>query len=155
WHAPEIPGKYDIIPVHNSDRASFKRCRRYFNWTSPARENLMLRADTSGINTDLFFGTGIHYALENFYNPVLRRDPVESWRTWFNVMWRGGLVGEEWLDKVYDLNPREKPDLSGHTMWVVRGLEDIIPDADGDEYDDLRELGERMMAAYKEYAAKY
>jgi len=156
WRAPEIPSKWDVVPIHNSDRASFKRCRRYFDWTSPARNNLSLRADTHGINTDLWFGTGIHYALENFYNPILRRDPVESWRTWFNIQWRGGLVTEDWLDKVYDLNPRAATDsrMMGYSdpLWVVRGLEDIIPDPDAEEYDNLRELGERMMAAYRGYA---
>jgi hypothetical protein len=25
---PAIPSKYDIIPIHTSDRATFKRCRR-------------------------------------------------------------------------------------------------------------------------------
>ena len=178
WLPPEIPSKWDIVPIHNSDRASFKRCRRYFDWTSPARQNLSLRADTHGINTDLWFGTGIHYALENYYQPGLRRDPVESWRTWFNIQWRGGTVTEDWLDKVYDLNPRrvnsatqatDRSDLNltsdntgriGQTdkrqsesaLFTVRGLEDIIPDADAEEFDQLYELGEKLMQAYRGYA---
>jgi len=156
WHAPEIPSKWDIVPIHNSDRASFKRCRRYFDWTSPARNNLSLRADTHGVNTDLWFGTGIHYALENYYNPILRRDPVESWRTWYNYQWRGGLVDSSWLDKVYDLNPRlhlhDPGDGFSEQMYIVRGLEDIIPDADSDEFDRLYELGVQMMGAYKVWA---
>jgi hypothetical protein len=117
----------------------------------------MVRADIHGVNTDLWFGTGIHYALEQYYSPSFRRDPVESWLTWFNVQWRGGTVTEEWLDRVYDLNPRPVP--SEHAlvadappMYVVRGLEDILPDADGDKYDELRELGVQMMTAYKDYA---
>src|SRR5215831_5030945 len=160
WRAPEIPDKFDIIPIHNSDRASFKRCRRYFDWTSPARQNLSLRADINGINTDLWFGTGIHYALEQFYTPGLRRDPVESWKTWFNIQWRGGEVTEDWLDKVYDLNPQPSLRQKGHwvldveKVWRVRGLEDIIPDVDEYEYDELRVLGEEMMSAYKDYAAR-
>ncbi|HEX8762902.1 MAG TPA: PD-(D/E)XK nuclease family protein [Candidatus Saccharimonadales bacterium] len=36
--------------------------------------------------------------------------------------------------------------------YVVRGLEDIIPDADSDEFDELFELGTHMMSAYKNYA---
>lgn len=181
WRPPEIPSKWDIIPIHNSDRASFKRCRRYFDWTSPTRHNLSLRADINGINKDLWFGTGIHYALENYYNPVLRRDPVESWRTWYNIQYRGGLVDSSWLDKVYDLNPRRvnstdsstdrsdltiTPDNTGRVgqddkrqresvLFTVRGLEDIVPDVDEEEYEQLFELGLRMMSAYKDYAARY
>lgn len=155
WKAPEIPSKYDIIPIHNSDRASFKRCRRYFDWTSPARQNLSLRADTHGINTDLWFGTGIHYALEHYYTPSLRRDPLETWRTWYNVQWRGGVVTSDWLDKVYDLNPRlQTGGTQTDNLWVVRGLEDIIPDADEIQFDELRVLGEQMMSAYKTYAGE-
>lgn len=158
YKPPEIPNKFDIIPIHNSDRASFKHCRRYFDWSSPTRHNLSLRADTLGINTDLFFGTGIHYALEQYYHPGLRRDPVESWRTWFDVQWRGGTVTEDWLDKVYDLAPKAvggvdngKPD---HRLYLVRGLQDILPDADSELYDELFTLGVEMMTAYKPYAAR-
>ena len=151
WQPPKIPSKYEVIPIHNSDRGSFKRCRRYFDWTSPARHNLSLRADIHGVNTDLWFGTGIHWALEQYYTPGLRRDPVEAWLTWFDVQWRGGTVTEEWLDRVYDLNPRPM-EHKGEHLWVVRGLEDIIPDADSLEYDELKELGIQMMTAYKKFA---
>jgi len=130
-----------------------------------------LRADIHGVNTDLWFGTGIHWALEQFYQPGLRRDPVESWLTWFDIQWRGGTVTEEWLDKVYDLKPRrtDSPASASRVLagsgsppktmpvtglFVVRGLEDIIPDADSMVFDELRELGIQMMTAYKDYAAQ-
>lgn len=162
YKPPDIPSKWDIIPVHSSDRGSFKRCRRYWNWSSPTRQNLMLRADTHGINTNFWFGTGIHWALEQYYTPGLRRDPVEAWKTWFDIQWRGGVVTEDWLDKVYDLKPRhtrEDTDGNAHvpgsqSLWVVRGLEDILPDADSDKYDELYELGVGMMTYYKDYAER-
>lgn len=171
---PEIPSKWDIIPIHNSDRGKFKQCRRHWDWSSPARHNLHLRADTHGVNPNFWFGTGIHWALEQFYTPGLSRDPVESWKTWYDIQWRGGVVTEDWLDKVYDLKPRPHNDMPNttsewenlgqrfaeedkpQTLWVVRGLEDIIPDsqiADG-EFDELYELGIQMMSFYKEYAEK-
>lgn len=165
-----IPSKWDIIPIHNSDRAAFKRCRRYWDWSSPARQNLTIRADVHGINTNLWFGTGIHWALEQYYTPGLRRDPVEAWKTWFDIQWRGGVVTEEWLDRVYDLKPvviratdalKEagyKPSnlvgiLLPQPTYRVRGLEDILPDADHNVYDDLLELGIQMMGFYKQYAS--
>lgn len=166
WRPPQIPTKYDIVPLHNSDRGSFLRCRRVWDWSSPTRNNLSLRADIHGVNTDLWFGTGIHWALEQYYAPgqAIRRDPVEAWTTWFDIQWRGGTVTSEWLDRVYDLNPRavleehqwgnvESGDPRKiYKTWIVRGLEDILPDADGDIYDGLRELGVQMMTFYKEYA---
>lgn len=152
YTAPEIPSKWDVIPIHNSDRGSFKRCRRYWNWNSPARSNLVIRADVLGINTDLWFGTGIHYALQNYYTPGLQRDPVESFKTWFDVQYRGGVVTEDWLPLVYDLNPQ--PHAPTDNLYIVRGLEDILPDPDDSEFDMLFELGINMMSFYKEYAEK-
>ena len=164
WQEPDIPSKWDIIPIHNSDRASFRRCRRYWDWTSPSRNNLTVRADIHGINIPMFFGTGIHYALEQSYNPLLKRDPIEAWKTWFDIQWRGGTVTEDWLDKVYDLKPKPivSADVEGaegklglpHSIktWVVKGLEDILPDADHDEWDELFALGVGMLEYYKKYA---
>lgn len=166
---PVIPSKYDIIPIHNSDRASFKRCRRYWDWSSPAKQNLMVRADVYGVNTNLWFGTGIHYALEEFYRPGFRRDPVEAWKTWFDVQWRGGVVTADWLDLVYDLKPtpvrgKEQNGLpwigdgtmtvTDTTLYQVKGLVDILPDPNTEEFDALFELGIGMMEFYKSYAAK-
>jgi hypothetical protein len=169
YKAPEVPSKWDIIPIHNSDRGSFKRCRRYWDWNSPARTNLTLRADVHGVNFPLWFGTGIHYALEQYYQPGLNRDPVESWKTWFDIQWRGGIVTEDWLDKVYDLRPQRVPDNSidireivmgssttlDSTVWRVRGLEDIIPSPNHEEFDEHYILGIEMMKFYREYAAKH
>lgn len=167
YQAPQIPSKWDVIPIHNSDRASFKRCRRYWDWNSPARSNLTLRADVHGINIPMWFGTGIHFALEQYYTPGLSRDPVEAWKTWFDIQWRGGVVGKEWLSRVYDLKPRPVPpntpeylmqfgdtqtDFDKMDLWNVRGLEDIIPDPDHDVFDEHFILGIEMMEFYKTHS---
>lgn len=169
WHNPSLPSKWDIIPIHNSDRASFKRCREYWNWNSPTRQNLMVRADTLGINIPMWFGTGCHFALENMYSPDLKRSPVEAFKTWFDIQWEGGVVTEEWLDRVYDLQPRpiepripqsyaDLPNIDQRiadsvTTWEVRGLNDILPDPDTTEFDELRHMGIEMMKFYEKYAA--
>jgi len=150
WVPPQIPSRYEVIPIHNSDRGNYKRCRRYFDWTSPARQNLSLRADINGINTDLWFGTAIHWCLEQYYQPGLKHDPVESFKTYFDIQWRGGVVIPYWLDKVYDLNPIQRD----NDLWEVRGLMDILPDADEEEFNALFELGTHMMSAYRDYAAR-
>lgn len=151
----QIPDRYEVIPIHNSDRGSFKRCRQYWEWSSPTRQNLMIRADIFGVNIPMWFGTGCHYALEQSYNPILRRDPVEAFKTWFDIQWRGGVVTEEWLDLVYDLEPEPAShNLSELTdLWSVRGLEDILPDPNHEEFDELFVIGTEMMKFYKEYAA--
>lgn len=163
-----IPSKYDIIPIHGSDVASFKRCRRYWDWTSPTRTNLRRSVGIYGIYMPLWFGTGIHYALEQFYDPLLRHDPVESFLTWYQYQWEGGVVGEEWLERTYDIHPRtlspaelvergpyEDTDKS-QPRHVIKGLQDILPNPEAveDDFQHHKELGVGMMTFYKDYAER-
>ncbi len=167
---PSIPSKWDCIPIHGSDIAAYKQCRRRWDWSSPARNNLRRKVSIFGINFPLWFGTGIHYALEMFYDPILRRDPVESFQTWFEFQWNGGVVGEGWLDRLYDVHPHLIPASyeKGRTedggyyhkatpeLYKVRGLKDLLPNIElvQEEVDAHRDLGIGMMTFYKDYAER-
>lgn len=156
---PPIPNKYDIIPIHASDVASFLRCRRYWDWSSPARLNLRRRVDINGVNPNLWFGTGIHYALEMYYNPYLQRDPVEAWLEWYHLQWEGGIVTENWLELTYDAHPEYIGEPVGEdndnvVLYKIRGLRDIHPNPDPEEFEGYKQLGVGMLNFYKEYAAK-
>ena len=151
---PELPHKHDIIPIHASDISSFLTCRRRWDWTSPSRNNLTRKVQLYGVNPNLWFGTGIHYALERFYSPILRRDPVEVFSTWFAMQWEGGFipVGEDehlQLEQSYDLEP-----VALDNGWQVRGLRDLLPSPDEEEWLGYRELGIGMMEFYKDYAER-
>lgn len=162
--SPVLPDKYDIIPIHGSDMAAYKRCRRYWDWTSPARNNLRRRVEIHGVNIPLWFGTGIHYALEKMYDPLLKHDPVESFTTWYEYQWNGGMVTEDWLDLTYDINPRYGGEWIGdpgdvktiHKTWNIRGLRELLPNVEvvQEEFEFHRELGIGMMEFYKHYAEK-
>lgn len=177
---PSVPSKWDVIPVHGSDISNYKRCRRYWDWTSPTRNNLRRRVDIHGVSMPLFFGTGIHYALEMYYDPILQRDPVESFLTWYNFQWEGGIVGEEWLERTYDVHPRfmpatyetgraDLPEWTGfssdeqgysHTMtpelWQIKGLKEMLPNLEvvQEEFEYHKELGVGMMTFYRDYAER-
>lgn len=160
---PPIPDKNAIIPIHTSDRASFKRCRRYWNWTSPMRNNLRPMVITHGINFPLWFGTGIHYALEQYYQPGISRDPVEAFTYWFDLQWNGGICSEDELRLTYDPNPKwASDDEGGHDLesvmpnpvYSIRGLRDLLPEPSENEFLEHRELGIRMMQFYKTYSEK-
>lgn len=155
----DIPSKYDIIPIHTSDRAAFKSCRRSWAWSSPSRLNLVPKAEVHGIREPLWFGTGIHYALQKYYSP-LREDPVVAWQTWFNLQWNGGLVtsdevGEfadrqpEWVSRIEYTPEGEEVDAGN---YFVRGLDDLLPNPDYDHFMELLDLGTGMMRYYKDYA---
>lgn len=154
--APVIPSKYDIIPIHGSDISAFKRCRRYWDWTSPSRNNLRKKVSINGVNMALWFGTGIHYALEMYYSPVLQRDPVEAFKTWYTFQWEGGVVGEEWLERTYDIHPRIEDRGHDLTMYRIQGLRDILPNMEEvqEEFQQHYELGVGMLEFYKDWAPR-
>lgn len=150
---PVIPSKWDIIPIHGSDVASFKRCRRYWDWSSPTRSNLRRRVDINGINIPPWFGTGIHYSLEMYYDPMLQRDPVESFRTWYQLQWDGGVVTKDWLERTYDNDPKY---LTSTDTYRIRGLREMLPFLEDvqEEIEKHYELGVGMMEFYKDWAER-
>ena len=159
---PAIPSKWDVIPIHGSDVASYKRCRRYWDWTSPTRTNLRRKVEIYGINFALWYGTGIHYALEMYYDPLLKRDPVEAFKTWFEFQVEGGMVTEEWLDRVYDIHPQYAGEWIGdpgnadtiHKTWNIKGLKELLPLPVQEEFDTHYELGVGMLTFYKDWAER-
>jgi hypothetical protein len=60
------------LEIHNSDRVTFRRCRRKWNWQSRLRENLVSTIESRG---PLWFGSGFHFALEDFHGHNKFGDP--------------------------------------------------------------------------------
>lgn len=148
---PKAPSKFVVIPIHASDRGTFKKCRRRWHWTSPMRENLSVSASEHGIYFPLWFGSGIHWALKQYYDPALKRDLIETFKTWYDIQWNGGVISEDWLEITYDRQPQQVKD-----GWKVRGLYDILPapDLDGDTFEEHLDLGIGMLTFYRDYAER-
>lgn len=156
---PINPSKWNIIPLHSSDRATFKFCRRQWVWSSPSHLNLIRKASMYGIIKPLWFGTGIHYALERYYNPAIRDDPAIAWEAWFDLQWRGGFVSSDEVKEFADRDPQETKDSiglnwDGVRTYKVEGLKDILPDGyrNEDEFLAMRDLGIGMMNFYKSWS---
>ena len=117
------------------------------------RENLVTKASESGVVMPLWFGSGIHWALRHYYDPVLRRDPVETFKTWWDVQWNGGIITEDWLEVTYDRKPVE----ISPGEWKVRGLDWILLNSDEvrEEFEEHRKLGIGMLEYYRDYAARH
>lgn len=158
--APPTPSKYDIVPIHTSDRATFKFCRRQWAWSSPSRFNLIPRSQVHGIREPLWFGTGIHYALEKYYNPGIRQDPAATWLAWFDLQWNGGLVTADEVGEFVDREPVLVHNGEGllNDYYRVAGLKDVLPFGDDPEVEEhfmqVRDLGRGMMEFYKDYAER-
>lgn len=151
----KTPSKWDIIPIHTSDRATFKACRRRWALSSPAKSNLVPRASVHGVRWPLWFGIGIHKALEKKYDPALNEDPVAVWLAWFELQWNGGLITENELGEFAD----REPEHSAKDRWSVKGLSEILPNPDEIRMnsitytpEELRDLGVGMLEFYKNYA---
>jgi len=145
----DMPSKWDIIPIHASDRGTFKYCRRQWAWSSPSRRNLIPKAEVHGIRENLWFGSGVHYALERWYNP-LREDPEVTFESWFNLQWNGGLVSESELGHFKERRP-----FKDGNYWRIYGLSEILPNPDVDMFMGLLDLGKGMMRFYKDYSIEH
>lgn len=142
------PSKFDIIPLHTSDRGTFKACRRRWHWSSPAQMNLVQKVSVYGIYPPFWFGTGIHYALQCYYNPALKEDPESAFDKWYDLQWNGGIIDESELSEFSDRSPYQNKE--GH--WIVEGLSSILPNPDDEQWEMHHQLGLGMMRFYKEYA---
>jgi hypothetical protein len=150
--SPPTPSKWDIIPIHTSDRGTFKHCRRQWWLSSPSMRNLIPTAKVHGIREPLWFGTGIHHALEKFYNPTLSEDPILAWLEWFDLQWDGGIITEDQLKEFVDRDPI----LTEVGVYKVSGLSELMPFADNPEtvehFMHLRQLGEGILKFYMGFA---
>jgi hypothetical protein len=128
-----MPGEKNpqtYIPIHTSDRAAFKRCRRRWNWTSPMRENLIPKRKQHGVVFPLWFGTGIHAALEWYYLNIPYTDGDLRPSEFF----------EDWYNNEVDVLNQEAPD------WYIEHL---------DELEEHFQLGIGMLDNYVEYAKQH
>jgi hypothetical protein len=67
--------------IRTSDRIAFKECRRRWGWSSHLRHNL---GPAHGIGP-LWFGTGIHFALEDFHGYNRFGHPREGWLAYYEA----------------------------------------------------------------------
>lgn len=64
----------DVAVIRTSDRINFKRCRRRWGWSSHLKMNLGPKEPID----PLWFGTGIHFALEDYHGYNLYGHPSEA-----------------------------------------------------------------------------
>ena len=123
---PDMRPKEPFVAIRTSDRATFKRCRRRWGFNSPLAMHLQPQVKYFGVVWPLQFGTLIHKCLEEYYDPVLKRDPLEVFRTEWNA-----------FDREVS---REAPDYR---------LEHA------EEFKEHYELGIGMLKHYKGFAEKH
>lgn len=71
------------LSIHTHDRITFKRCRRKWAWSSPLRDNLESKSTENKIN--LWFGSGFHFALEDYHGYRIFDSPEEALGVYYGV----------------------------------------------------------------------
>lgn len=70
-------GRKAII-IRTSDRISFKKCRRSWSWSSHLKENW----GSKNLASPLWFGSAIHYALEDYHGYQKFDKPADAFRAY-------------------------------------------------------------------------
>lgn len=79
----QLAPKYDKLVLHTSDMIGFKRCRRRWELSSPWRRNLTPKEKDKSIN--LWFGSGFHFALEDFHGYNKFGNPMVALEAYYNA----------------------------------------------------------------------
>lgn len=70
--------------IRTSDRMGFRRCRRRWGWQSHLRGNL---TTIEGV-APLWFGTGIHFALEDFHGAKTYEHPTKAFEDYVRATYK-------------------------------------------------------------------
>lgn len=73
-----LPDGRRALIMRTSDRLNFKSCRRKWNWSSHLKENLA----PIQLSSPLWFGSAIHYALEDYHGYNVFGHPREAFKAY-------------------------------------------------------------------------
>lgn len=90
-----------VAIIRTSDRNVFRRCRRLWNWSSHLRQGL---APTEAASP-LWFGTGFHFAMEDFHGYRKYSHPVKAFEAYVKATYKQAkgnprLLPYDWSDLV-------------------------------------------------------
>ena len=69
--------------ISTSDRIAFKRCRRKWDFSSSLRKRVVPANQPTNVN--LWFGTGFHFALEDYHGYNIFKDPCKALDAYYNA----------------------------------------------------------------------
>lgn len=133
-----------MFEIHTSERILYKRCRRKWEFQSPNKRNVQSKTESS---IHLWFGSGWHYALEDFHGYNIYGHPYKALEAYYNAFKDGQLplpaeadeymeLGEKMADHYLDwLEKRNE----FKTLWI-----DGVPQVEVNAVIELPELGENV-----------
>lgn len=100
------------VAYHVHDSLTFKRCRRKWSFSSPFMRHLQPRADKIGVSPNLWFGSGFHFALEDYHGYHRFDTPVEAFKAYVD-----SFAPEELPVEVEDYITLGEQMLDYYTQW--------------------------------------
>lgn len=111
----------DTLRFRTSERLTYRRCRRLWNWTAGSHGNLV-----SGEPDYFWFGTGIHFSLEDYHGFNRYEHPARAWLAYCMATAEMGVpyasddeyrdLGQFMMQYYADYWLRNRPPLK--TLWV-------------------------------------
>lgn len=131
----KVPSRYT---VRTSDRRVFRRCLRKWGLSSSLKGNWTKQGSEQNIN--FWFGSAIHFAMEDYHGWNFFGDPRNAFYAYVNAFTPAERPGE--AVAVYDLGismlsyyldwyPRHNAELQLETLWFNDALEEAEPYSEG------------------------
>ncbi len=125
-----IPSKFSI---RTSDRRTFRRCMRKWNWQSSLRDNLTRTGTEQNIN--FWFGSAIHFCMEDYHGYNHFGDPRRALDAYFKAFPEDDLplgadvhysLGMDMLTYYLEWLPRHNEHTGFETAWFREGTTEIV-----------------------------
>lgn len=125
--------KIERFEIRTSSRRVFRRCLRKWDYSSSLRKNLQRSGSESNIN--FWFGTGIHFAMEDYFGYNRFGDPRRAFKAYFDCFKpedrpEGAedhyTLGIAMLQYFLEWYPIHNRDMGFYTPWVDKDTRALV-----------------------------
>lgn len=134
----ESVGKRSRFTLRTSDRRTFRRCFRKWDYMSSMRQNLTRKGAETNIH--FWFGTAIHYALEDYHGWNKYGDPRRAFYAYYHSFKEDDLpigaeahygLGMAMLSYYLTWYPRYNLATEFETVWLNDDGQEVEPHSEG------------------------
>ena len=130
--------KVSRFTVRTSTRRVFRRCLRKWGWQSSMRQNLQRKGAESNIN--FWFGSAIHFAMEDFFGYNKFGDPIRAFQAYYAAFKPEDrpdgadehyYLGMGMLDYFMQWYPKHNEMMQFQTVWLNEQNQMVPPGTEG------------------------
>lgn len=132
---PDTIKRFDI---RTSSRRTFRRCLRKWGLSSAFRDNLTRIGSETNIH--FWFGSAIHFAMEDYFGYNRFKDPRRAFRAYYDAFDEADRpegaeehydLGQAMLTYFLEWYPKHNQDMSFQTLWLDSDRKRAIPFSEG------------------------